>query len=278
MQILLLSASKGTEVSTKRSPGPLTGSAVDLASAITLLIPRPFAHTMSNRGMGRMAAAIALPCVGIEQGAAWGHMVGKKGVAGLPVRVVTDPAALLACVTRDAADDGRPIVGRGAVPLALIGAPAGSRGGVLFCPRVLVELISLTGGAGGCGAVCVPTPARARGAPSARLGPHPAAAVPGWPAVAGSWRRPSPSAASSNHRRPDHGRRESGPGHGPSVAPRFGTGGSAGRLGAGAAPATIDPYIGTSGPKWSLIHFIKVCRVSWPIDPSPSDGGADAQL
>jgi hypothetical protein len=26
------------------------------------------------------------------------------------------------------------------------------------------------------------------------------------------------------------------------------------------------------------LDFIKVCRVSWPNDPSPNDGGAYAQL
>jgi hypothetical protein len=66
MQILLMNASKGPEVGTKRSPCSLAGMAMDLALAITLIIPRPFAPTMGNRGMARMAAAITLPFVGIE--------------------------------------------------------------------------------------------------------------------------------------------------------------------------------------------------------------------
>jgi hypothetical protein len=64
---------------------------MDPALAITIIIPRPFAHTVGNRGMARMAAAITLPFVGIEQGAAWGLGVGNEGVAGLPIRVVPDP-------------------------------------------------------------------------------------------------------------------------------------------------------------------------------------------
>jgi hypothetical protein len=133
-------ASERTEVRAERRTGSFARVAVDLASAITIPIPRPFAHTMRNRGMVRMAAAIALPFVGIEQGAARGHIVGNEGMAGLPVRVVTDPPALLACVPRDDADDGRPIVGIGAVPFTLIGAPAWGGGGVamgcaFFPPR-----------------------------------------------------------------------------------------------------------------------------------------------
>jgi hypothetical protein len=89
----------------------------------------------------------------------------------------------------------------------------------------------------GYGAVCVTTPARARGARSARTWPYHAAATPGWTLVAVSWRRPSLSAAYKSRRRPDHGRPESGPEPGTRVAPRFGSGGSAGRLGGGVAPA-----------------------------------------
>src|SRR5215475_581210 len=97
---------------------------MDLAQAITIIIPRPFAHAMGNRGMARMAAAITLPFIGVEQGAAWGHVLGHERVTGLPIRMVTNPQALLARVARDDADDGRPIVGIGSVPFALIGAPA----------------------------------------------------------------------------------------------------------------------------------------------------------
>jgi hypothetical protein len=71
---------------------------MDLALAITILIPRPFAYPVGNGGMARMAATIALPFVGIEPRAARGHVVGHEGVAGLPVRMVADPPALLARV------------------------------------------------------------------------------------------------------------------------------------------------------------------------------------
>jgi hypothetical protein len=138
-----MNASKGTEVRTKRGPCALAGAAMDLALAVTLILPRPFAHTRGNRVMTRMAAAITPPFVGREQGAAWGHVVGHERVAGLPIRVDTDPQALLAHVTRDNADDGRPIIARGAMPFARIGAPAWWIGGVAklcaFFPGVLVS-------------------------------------------------------------------------------------------------------------------------------------------
>jgi hypothetical protein len=122
-------AANGTSVSTPRGPGALAGGAMDLALALALSIPAPFAHTMGHRGMARMAAAITLPCGGRAQGAAWGHVVGKASVAGLPIRVGTDPQARRARGARDHADAGRPLLGRGARPLALMGAPAWWSGG-----------------------------------------------------------------------------------------------------------------------------------------------------
>jgi hypothetical protein len=90
MQILLMNTSESTQVGPKCSPCSLAGIAMDLALAISMIIPRPFAHTMGNRGMAWMAAAITLPFVGIKSGAALGHVVGNEAVAGLPTRVITD--------------------------------------------------------------------------------------------------------------------------------------------------------------------------------------------
>ena len=95
MQELLVDAPEGPQVGPERRPRSLTGITMDLALAITIVIPRPFAHTMGNRGMVRMAVTIALPFVGIEPRATRQHVVGNEGVAGLPVRVVADPKSLL---------------------------------------------------------------------------------------------------------------------------------------------------------------------------------------
>jgi hypothetical protein len=64
---------------------PLAGGAIDLAWTIPLIIPRPSVHTLGNRGLERMAATIALPCVGREPHAARGHIFGHEVVARLPV-------------------------------------------------------------------------------------------------------------------------------------------------------------------------------------------------
>ena len=65
-----MDTSEGTQVGAERRTRPFAGVAVDLASAIPIIIPRPFVHAMADRGMGRMAAAVALPFVGIEHRAA----------------------------------------------------------------------------------------------------------------------------------------------------------------------------------------------------------------
>ena len=94
---------------------------MDFASAITIIISRPFVDTMADRGMGWMTAPVALPFVGVQPRAASRNVFGEEGTACPPVRVVAHPEALLTRVARDDADDGGPIVGIGAVAFALIG-------------------------------------------------------------------------------------------------------------------------------------------------------------
>jgi hypothetical protein len=140
MQGLFVDTPEGTQVGTKRRPRPLTGVAMDLALAVAVVIARPFAHPVGNRGMARMAPSLTLPFIGIEPRAPGGHVVGNKVVTGGPVRMVADPPALLAGVARDDAEDGGTIVGIGAVPFALMGASTGWIGGIamrraFFPPR-----------------------------------------------------------------------------------------------------------------------------------------------
>jgi hypothetical protein len=185
-----MNAPKDTQVGAERCPCSLAGVAVDFAAAIPIIIPCPLVHAVADGGMRRMAATITLPFVGIEQGAAWGHVVGNESVAGLPIRMVTDPQALLARVARDDADNGGTIVRIGAVSLALIGASTGWIGGIamgrtFFPPRsdtihrpqrrcrASRRLAPSRSGWPGCavggyGAVSVIPPTRARGGPSAR--------------------------------------------------------------------------------------------------------------
>jgi hypothetical protein len=125
-------------------------SAAPVPSQVWPWISRPFVPTVAHRGMGRRAAPIALPFVGIQPGAAGGHVFGAQVSAGAHIRMVAAPQARLARLTRDPADDGGTIGGIGAVPLALIGTPAGRiAGGAMgraFFPRVVGQLVRLTGG------------------------------------------------------------------------------------------------------------------------------------
>src|SRR5262245_2752279 len=140
MQVLLVNTSEGPQVRTKRGTRSLAGVAVDFASAITIIIPRPFMDTMADRSMDGMTAPVALPFVGVEQGAAPRNVLRDQRRAGVCIGMVTDPPTLLPRLTRDATDDGRTIIRIGPVPFPLIGAPPGRIGGVsvrgaFFPPR-----------------------------------------------------------------------------------------------------------------------------------------------
>jgi hypothetical protein len=121
MQILLVNTSESTQVGPKRRTRSLAGVAMHFASAIVIIIPRPFVDAVADRGMSWMTAAVALPFVGVQPRAARWNTVGDERAASPCVGVVTHPKALLACVPRNDADNRGPIVGIGAMALALIG-------------------------------------------------------------------------------------------------------------------------------------------------------------
>jgi hypothetical protein len=139
MQVLLMNPAEGTQLGPKRCAGPFTGVAVHLTPAVALVITGPFADPMADGGMGRMAAMIALPFIGVEDRALLRDMLGDQVRARRPVRMVAHPKPLLPRLTRDDADDGRPIIGVGAVPPPRIGAAARRIAGVArgppFFPR-----------------------------------------------------------------------------------------------------------------------------------------------
>jgi hypothetical protein len=122
MQILLVNTSESTQVGTKRRTRSFAGVAMHFASAIAIIISRPFVDAVADRGMGWMTAPVALPFVGVQPRALRWNIFGNERAARSCVRVVAHPKALLARVPRDDADDGGPIVGIGAVSPALIGA------------------------------------------------------------------------------------------------------------------------------------------------------------
>jgi hypothetical protein len=78
---------EGTQVGTKRRTCSLTGVAMNFTWAITIVIPRPFAYTMADSGIGRMTAPVALPFAGIQPRVASWNVFGDEGTARPPVRV-----------------------------------------------------------------------------------------------------------------------------------------------------------------------------------------------
>ncbi len=140
VQVLCMDAPEGAQVGPEGRPGPFAGMAVNLASAIPIIIPCPFAGAVAHGGVGGVATVIARPCICVQHGAASWDVLREQVVAGPCGRVVTDPEALLARVPRDKTDNGRTVVGIGPVPSPLMGTPTGRIIGVrmgraFFPPR-----------------------------------------------------------------------------------------------------------------------------------------------
>jgi hypothetical protein len=135
-----MNATKATQIGPERRASALAGIAVDLAAAISIIVPRPLVHTMTDRGMKGMAPTIALPLVGIELRTMSGNVLPHQGRASTPIGMVPNPEALLAGVPGDETDNRRTIVGVGPMSSPLIGPPTGRIIGVrmrraFFPPR-----------------------------------------------------------------------------------------------------------------------------------------------
>jgi hypothetical protein len=114
---------EGPQVGPERRTCPFAGIAVDLASAITIVIAGPFMHPVVDSAMGRMAATIALPCVCVEHRAT--NLYVRRGhvVTDAFGRAVADPEAVLARAPRDDADGGGTIVGIGPIAATVESSP-----------------------------------------------------------------------------------------------------------------------------------------------------------
>jgi hypothetical protein len=124
MQVLLVDPTEGAQVGPQRCARPFTGVAVHFTSAIAIVIPCPLMDAMTDRRMGRVTPSVALPLIGIQPRAASREVFPDELMTRPSVGVVAHPKTLLARLTRDDTDNGRAIIGIGAVPLALIRAPA----------------------------------------------------------------------------------------------------------------------------------------------------------
>jgi hypothetical protein len=140
VQVLLVDPAEGAQIGAERRACPFTGVAVDLASAVPVIISGPFVDAVADRGMGGVTPSVAVPLIGIQPCAAGREVFYDELMTRPSVGVVTHPKTLLARLTRDDTENGRTIVGIGAVPLALIRAPARrirgiAMGGAFFPPR-----------------------------------------------------------------------------------------------------------------------------------------------
>jgi hypothetical protein len=86
-----MSPTEGAQVRPKRCACPLTGVAVHLTPAISIIIPRPLMDTVANSRRARMTPPVALPFISIRPRAASRDILRDQGRAGARVGMVADP-------------------------------------------------------------------------------------------------------------------------------------------------------------------------------------------
>ena len=136
MQVLLMDAPKYPQVGAQPCTCSFAGVAVDFAFAISIVSTRPLTGAVAHGRVLGMAAVIALPFIRVQDRVLLGDILGDQVSASVPVRTVAHPEPLLPRLARDDADDGRPIIGIGAVPPPFIGAAdrRGRDGAYFFSP------------------------------------------------------------------------------------------------------------------------------------------------
>ncbi len=140
MQVPFMNPTEGPQIGPKCCACPLTGVAVHLTPAISIIIPRPLVNAVANSGMARMTPPVALPFISIEPRASQRDVLRDQRRTGARIGMVADPQTLLPRLARDQTDDGGTIIGVGPVPLPPISAAPGRVGGVsmrgtFFPPR-----------------------------------------------------------------------------------------------------------------------------------------------
>ena len=240
-QGLLVDPPEGAQGGPQRCARPFTGVAVHFTSAIAIIIPGPLMDAMADRRMGRMTPPVTLPLISIEPRAPCRNVLRDQRCTGARVGVVAHPPPLLPRLARDETDDRGLIIGRGAVPLPLVGTPPRRISGVemgraVFPPRsdttrppqrrcrASPRLARSRSGwpesaVVAYGVACARPPTRAQGGPSTHPSQSRAVTAPRSPGAAGVSRRSSPLTACRNHRRPDSDRPESGHGRGIRACP-----------------------------------------------------------
>lgn len=121
-QVVFVDAAEGTEVGAQRRAGTLTTVAVDFSSPVTIVITRPFAFAMTDRMMIGVDTTIIARFIGKKEGSVGRNTRADDRFTGGAIGVFNDPVAIRFGVTAHHTDDGRPVIGIGSAPTALIGA------------------------------------------------------------------------------------------------------------------------------------------------------------
>jgi len=86
---------------------PLAGMAMNLALAITMVIPCPFVGAVTDGGVDRVAVPIARPFVRVESQAVRRAVLDDQAGAGARVRIIAAPPMQLAHLVRAALVGGQ---------------------------------------------------------------------------------------------------------------------------------------------------------------------------
>ena len=255
----LVHSAEGAEVCPKRRTGPCTGVAGPFASAVPLVLTRPFGDAVAPRGLGWGAAVRARPCIGVQDRALHRDLLGEPGRTRTPVRMVAAPQPWRPRLAREHTADGGTLMGRGSRPLPLVGTPPGrlsgsalgrtcfpQRSGSVQRPHtwcrpspegVRARASGLGAAAAASGAASVRPPRPGRGVLWTRPWRSRAAPGPRWPGAAGFSPRWSRSAASRRHRRLGREKPEPGLARGRGAARRAHRAGIADHVEGGDVPA-----------------------------------------
>jgi hypothetical protein len=90
MRVLLVEAPESAQVVTERRAYPFAGVAVDLTSAITIVIPCTSVGAVAHDNVGGVTAVTALPCIGVQHRTAHREVVRDELVTGTFVSGVID--------------------------------------------------------------------------------------------------------------------------------------------------------------------------------------------
>lgn len=120
-EIVFVNAPKGTQIRAEGCSETFTGVAVNLADAITIVIPCPFVVAVTDRSVVGMHATIVRAFVGKEQRSRRDNTRFNNRTTRGFISVFDHPIAVFFGFPTDHPNDGWTVIGIGATATALIG-------------------------------------------------------------------------------------------------------------------------------------------------------------